>query len=278
MVSLYVLLMTVWISSAVVHADGPKFTDDVLASSPLIRQLLERVDALEKTGARQEDEIRQLKAEMVRQKTEMVQLRYRSSVKDRTIQQLLRKLSSSNEYMASMDENISQKDANAPLKTIETVEKRGSVEENNRIRRAENEVTIAFTAGLSTHMTQVGDHQNIIFDRVITNVGNAYNPHHGVFVAPVSGVYVFSTSILSYDSRNNWAYIAVNGVPKTELFMHDDTHAMSSQTIVLDLNHGDDVAIQGHANDAYFGQVPSFTTFTGFLLQQNFTSVGSVIG
>lgn len=148
----------------------------------------------------------------------------------------------------------------------------------NRIRRAENEVAVAFSAGLSQHLLHVGDNQHIVFDHVITNVGNAYNPHSGLFIAPVSGIYVFSTSILSYDGRNNWASIVVNNIPKSHIYMHDDRHAMSSHTLVFELSAGDDVGVQGHAGDAYQGENLPYTIFSGFLLQQNFTSVSNVIG
>ena len=36
-----------------------------------------------------------------------------------------------------------------------------------------------------------GDHQTIQFDKVVTNVGNMYNPIDGIFRAPVDGTYVF---------------------------------------------------------------------------------------
>ncbi|KAL4233272.1 hypothetical protein ACF0H5_007956 [Mactra antiquata] len=258
-----------WISIALAAPEVPGFTEEQLASSPLIRQLLDRVDKLEELGARQEDEIQSLKVDLAHQRSHVVKMRLRLKAKNKTIQSLLQQINPSETRESATNESPSSTDV---------VTKRRTSEGSQRIRQLQNEVSVAFTAGLTAHMLQVGDKQNIIFDHVITNVGNAYNPHHGVFVAPVSGTYVFATSILSYDARNNWASIVVNGTIQTMLFMHDDSHALSSQTVVLQLNKGDDVAIQGHPGDAYFGQPQPYTTFSGFLLQQDYSNANNVIG
>ena len=72
------------------------------------------------------------------------------------------------------------------------------VTKRNRIRQVENETPVAFIATLSDHAESLGADQNIAFENVITNVGDAYNSQAGVFIAPVSGIYVFSTSTMSY--------------------------------------------------------------------------------
>jgi len=59
------------------------------------------------------------------------------------------------------------------------------------------ETPVAFFATLTSHIVHAGQNQTIAFDRVLTNVGNAYNAHVGLFTAPVSGIYVFSVSLLS---------------------------------------------------------------------------------
>lgn len=50
---------------------------------------------------------------------------------------------------------------------------------------------IAFTATNSNDTGHLGIHQTIIFDRVVTNIGNHYHPHSGIFTTIVAGVYVF---------------------------------------------------------------------------------------
>ena len=72
------------------------------------------------------------------------------------------------------------------------------VTKRNYKRQVENETPVAFLATLADHAESLGADQIIAFENVITNVGDAYNSHAGVFIAPVSGIYVFSTSIMSY--------------------------------------------------------------------------------
>jgi hypothetical protein len=55
-------------------------------------------------------------------------------------------------------------------------------------------MSVAFTAGLSRTITNMSSHQQIVFDHVITNVGNGYSPSYGHFTAPIKGVYVFFRS------------------------------------------------------------------------------------
>ncbi|XP_076468179.1 uncharacterized protein LOC143298999 [Babylonia areolata] len=51
---------------------------------------------------------------------------------------------------------------------------------------------VAFTAHMSATGVNVGANGPFIFDRIITNIGDSYNNHSGIFVAPYDGVYVFS--------------------------------------------------------------------------------------
>jgi len=51
---------------------------------------------------------------------------------------------------------------------------------------------VAFFVGLSDNMGPVTEHTDIIFDRVLTNVGNAYSPSTGRFVARVNATFQFN--------------------------------------------------------------------------------------
>ena len=151
----------------------------------------------------------------------------------------------------------------------------------NRIRRSDNINAVAFTVGLSKTALHLGAHQNIIFDHVETNVGNGYNSHHGVFTAPVSGLYVFYTSVLADNNREIWCELVVNGAIKASVYARgtDGRHDQGSQALVIQLNQGDDVAVQNvAADDAVYGSTSFYTTFSGFLLQENLLEAGNIIG
>ena len=55
--------------------------------------------------------------------------------------------------------------------------------------------TVAFYAYMNVAETNIGTHHPLIFDVPVTNYGNGYNKHTGIFTAPQSGVFVFSFTI-----------------------------------------------------------------------------------
>ena len=50
-------------------------------------------------------------------------------------------------------------------------------------------------AALSANLDHCTRHQPVIFDAVKVNQGGGYNNQHGMFTAPVSGIYFFSTTL-----------------------------------------------------------------------------------
>ena len=86
----------------------------------------------------------------------------------------------------------------------------------------------------------VGANQIIVFENVITNVGNAYNADHGLFTAPSSGLYQFSASIMAHHSQEVWTRFTLNNKPVSHIYARatDNRHAQGSQTIILELEKG----------------------------------------
>ncbi|XP_060604049.1 complement C1q-like protein 4 [Ruditapes philippinarum] len=110
-------------------------------------------------------------------------------------------------------------------------------------------MSVAFTAGLSRTITNMGSHQQIVFDHVITNVGNGYSPFHGHFTAPIKGVYVFFVVITNtpgYSSsvtllRNGgwiWYALAHGGSQNNNLYV------TSTIAVTIELQQGDEVWVQ----------------------------------
>lgn len=149
----------------------------------------------------------------------------------------------------------------------------------NRIRRADNETPVAFFATMVKHLEHAGIQQPFVFEHVITNVGNAYHGHIGSFIAPVAGTYVFSTTLVSFYHVNAHAQFVKNGQPITTLYVSggESGHDTTSQTIVLNLHKGDDVGIHNVDNDkSFYGS--NHSLFSGFLLQEDFSSSPAVVG
>ncbi|KAH3702012.1 hypothetical protein DPMN_077011 [Dreissena polymorpha] len=70
---------------------------------------------------------------------------------------------------------------------------------------------VAFFASLTNHAIHLGVGQNLQFDNIITNVGSADNQHDGAFIAPVSGVYVFMSTLVSYPGHEDHFRLVCNG-------------------------------------------------------------------
>ncbi|XP_052807392.1 complement C1q tumor necrosis factor-related protein 3-like [Mya arenaria] len=132
------------------------------------------------------------------------------------------------------------------------------------------EAPVAFHAVMDASVDHLGHNQNIVFETVLLNLGNAYHNAHGVFQAPQSGVYVFSGTIMSWiDPKPEiQAELVKNGQVLARIFGHGDSgrHDQGGVTVTTQLVTGDEVWIRELTpnDDAVYGG--RFSSFTGFLL------------
>ena len=99
---------------------------------------------------------------------------------------------------------------------------------------------MAFLGVLNTQRLSVEDRQTVIFDNVVTNVGNASNAADGVFTATYGGLYQFSTTIMADNNGQIWCDLLLNGVPVAHIYARasDSRHDQGSHTIILQLKKG----------------------------------------
>ena len=71
-------------------------------------------------------------------------------------------------------------------------------------------------AALSSDLIHCTHYQPVIFDSVKVNQGSGYDSTHGIFRAPVAGVYAFSTT-LSVLPNNNFHVAFVKGNATNEI-------------------------------------------------------------
>lgn len=138
---------------------------------------------------------------------------------------------------------------------------------------------VAFFATLSGISEHMGKLQNIHFDNVLTNVGGAYNPHAGIFVAPVPGIYVFSTTIFSHHATDGHFAFLRNGSVLTNLYLSPGStnYDSTSMSLVLQLGKGDDVSVANNDADRTINGY-HYTCFSGFLLQELSEDSTALIG
>ena len=109
------------------------------------------------------------------------------------------------------------------------------------------EESIAFLANFSsTFPESAAGYHNLTFDTVITNVGNAYHPHSGSFIAPRSGLNVFIWTIRSWGDRYHSTQQVVNDIIINGIYLNPISTISGSftGTVVVHVNQGDDMLIR----------------------------------
>ena len=126
-----------------------------------------------------------------------------------------------------------------------------------------------FSATMSRDIANVQNHATIVFDNIITNIGAAYSPSNGVFTCKMAGIYVFVWTTTNKNRTWMNTELVLNGQWKGIAFSdsgdHDD-YSVASNTVVLDLDVGDQVWIRaGTWHNGHLGG-ESRTSFSGFML------------
>ncbi|XP_070849875.1 tropomyosin-like [Chaetodon trifascialis] len=103
----------------------------------------------------------------------------------------------------------------------------------------------------------------LIFNRVLTNIGNAYNCSTGIFTAPLKGVYHFSFMTFGFNSHTSGAILVKNGhyQVSTWEFTGLDLSDTTSTTVILEMNLSDTVNII-----LWKGGKVHTSVFSGFLV------------
>ena len=155
--------------------------------------------------------------------------------------------------------------------------------ELGRKRQVENEQPVAFYGKLVGLVT-VGQDEIIKFNDVVTDYGEPYDNSSGLFIAPVAGLYVFSTTIMVEQNFDTHVGIYINNHLTTNIKLHGAEHEYDtmSQTVIYYLRVRDTVSIRHY--DGTKSIHGDYTTFMGFLLYEDFgdlsgtSSVNTIIG
>nr|QBA18407.1 type 2 C1q domain-containing protein 6 [Littorina littorea] len=145
----------------------------------------------------------------------------------------------------------------------------------NRVSALENSqhMAVAFTARISLDRDRnqqglpLGHQQTVIFNEAITNIGDAYNPHNGIFTAPAAGTFAFFLTQMGVRfSGEIYLDIVKNGVTLDRVFAQGstDSHDQGSTHVTTHLREGDQVWVRQTRGDAVRGD--TWTVFTGYLL------------
>lgn len=130
---------------------------------------------------------------------------------------------------------------------------------------------VAFTAVISSSgLTDLGSGAAIVFETVVTNIGQSYDSKTGIFTAPVNGLYVFEMDIMTRPAEDRYLQMVKNGTFVMGFYgsaLGAQHYVSSSRLLTLQLEIGDRVWIRTRVNDRTGGAVHGngFSSFSGWL-------------
>ncbi|XP_037628113.1 complement C1q-like protein 2 isoform X3 [Sebastes umbrosus] len=201
--------------------------------------------------AEQRVETRHLQTENEAQAAKLRELEMQKTEVDKLKQQL----------QAQAAELISVKDrTNVTENQVEALKRDGEVKQ------------VAFSASLlasgSGYVGPFNTDTHLVFRYIITNIGNAYNPNTGFFIAPVRGAYHFEFTVGAHGSSSaSGVALVKNGEHMFGVWEHQPSHyGSSAKGATLLLEVGDVVFLRLWANTRIFDNENHLNTFSGHLL------------
>ncbi|XP_050994462.1 cerebellin-1 isoform X3 [Labeo rohita] len=136
----------------------------------------------------------------------------------------------------------------------------------------ENEAKkVAFSAGLlesgSGNTGPINTQKTLVYKKVFSNIGGAYDSNTGIFTAPRKGAYYFRFYGHCHGGTTMAVTLLKNG--KTQCSLHSwkpASNSNASNGVVLTLETGDQISTQLWANTWVYDDPASYTSFGGFLL------------
>ncbi|NP_001120808.2 complement component 1, q subcomponent-like 4 like precursor [Danio rerio] len=180
----------------------------------------------------------------------------------------LEKLKNMEERIQKLEDTLSKVlRENEALKTLlqDSQNKMENFQKDNKVNK------VAFSAGLLAsgegNTGPINSDQILIYKKVFSNVGNAYDLNTGIFTAPVKGVYYFRFYGHCHGGTTMAISLQKNGVTQCSVFAYKPTfNANGSNGVVLTLEPGDQMYTKLYSNTWVFDDPGSYTSFSGFLI------------
>ncbi|XP_071396520.1 tropomyosin-like [Centroberyx affinis] len=133
---------------------------------------------------------------------------------------------------------------------------------------------VAFSAGLTNagFIGPFNGENTLVYSKVFTNSGNAYDITTGIFSAPVKGIYFFRYTAMGMRTSNKMGvYLTKNGqrVFGNVQDNYFGSHEYLSGGVVLQLERGDRVEMRLPQNWGLYDDEFNHNIFSGFLLFSN---------
>lgn len=130
---------------------------------------------------------------------------------------------------------------------------------------------VAFYAYMSATIPSITGQSTLVFDVSKTDDGNGYHPSTGVFIAPETGVYVFTWTMREASNCRHSTQLMVNNAEIGIIHLHSVSGGdfVGTGVVVTHVNAGDDVYVRTHAswNDCYIlSDIGGRSSFAGWKL------------
>ena len=129
-----------------------------------------------------------------------------------------------------------------------------------------------FTAVMRNNKHDPRKGRRLQFPTVLFNHGNAYNARTGQFSCPVSGYYVFFTTIMSHENAESAAHVYVDGRKTLSAFASfQKSHGQSSAMVLARCLKGQSAELRSFAHpwNRFWDNEHGYSTFSGWLLRKN---------
>ncbi|XP_062315654.1 complement C1q-like protein 2 isoform X1 [Osmerus eperlanus] len=222
--------------------------------------------------------LREMSAMLAEQRVEMTHLKRENDAQKLQLRAMEEKtkneFEAQNLQLRAMEEKT-KNEFEAQAEVLDSIRTRSNITEgqvealkrNNQVRQ------VAFSASLfasgSGYLGPFNTQTNLIFRHVITNIGKAYNPDTGFFIAPVRGTYQFQFYIGAHGHASyvSAAVLVRNGQHIFIAYEQQPSgYGTSSNGASLLLEEGDVVFLKLWHNSRIFDNDHNHSTFSGHLL------------
>ncbi|XP_069127252.1 complement C1q-like protein 4 [Argopecten irradians] len=134
-------------------------------------------------------------------------------------------------------------------------------------RRQASDQKYGFSARLNQDVASLMNNEAIVFDQVLTNVGQAYDPTTGMFTCPFSGVYEFAATIVSNGAHKNLdAELVMAGKRLARLHSTVYGFDQGTQVVITKCQEGQHVWVR-HFGTSDTPELPAgYSAFAGHLI------------
>ncbi|XP_069129177.1 complement C1q-like protein 2 [Argopecten irradians] len=141
---------------------------------------------------------------------------------------------------------------------------------SNRVGPSITHDNVAFCVKMSAD-TSLQLHEILIFNQVMTDTAHTFNTGTGIYVVPVSGVYVFTWSCTSGNNGDGavWTSLRVDGISRAVSYADSPNGGdweSSTGLIVISVNQGVSVYIRAELLGNIISNDRATTTFSGWRL------------